>query len=307
MFAQLKNVESLAKQGRFQEIETIYKEAWASKVRHLGAGRLYSENVVWAFAHEPEEAEDIPAYLEPFAKGFADNPSAFMAALYSMALQQAAGVAPGSAYARDTSAAQFAAYEHYNGLALEVLLGVDNVTGEDLPWWEARYNVSQSCDESPEERHKWFEGALACDPGNLSLFYSAMISALPRWEGKDETDAERVARRAMELNRAEMGAGGYSLAYGQFANVDDLLFTETAVDVTLLERGFRDLLQRMPSLVLMNKFVRTMSWAGIESVVKQCFESGFHQIDCATWDGDDEEDAVDTAARAYVWAKRNAE
>lgn len=38
----------------------------------------------------------------------------------------------------------------------------------------------------PDERQQRFDGALAADPGNVGLFYSAMISALPRWEGKDE-------------------------------------------------------------------------------------------------------------------------
>lgn len=305
-FAPLKfNVEYMPEQGRLAELEPLFLQAWQSKERLPSGTRVYAALLEWVHADSPEGPNDIAEYLAPFEAEFQRDPSSFTAALYAHALHHAAFAARGRAFADDTSPQQWSGYAALTSQATDVLFSVANVADDDAAWWDTRYAISQSDGTSGSEREQILSTLIALDEGNNDTFATAMLFALPRWFGESAQDADLVAHRARAAMEAEWGAGGYSLAYYSLTGTGGHEVDDTVMDVTLAEQGFRDLMARNPSIAIQNAFARTMSWANAESVVNEIFDSGLRAIDPVAWDGDDEEEGVALATRAYMWARNN--
>ncbi|WP_449373217.1 hypothetical protein [Arthrobacter psychrolactophilus] len=306
-FAALKfDVEVMAEQGRLHELQPLFAQAWESKDRLPNGERIYSAILGWVQVDAPDDTSEIAGYLAPFAVEFDRNPTSFSASLYAEALHHAAFAARGTAYERQTSKSQFGGHDNFTSQARAVLHSIADVADDDVAWWNARYSLTQSDASTDAERHEIFSKLIALDPGSITVFNKAMLLALPRWFGQNATDADRIARWAMEANQEQWGAGGYAIAYWALTDTDDLDASETVIDVALAEQGFRDLLNRVPSIPVQNMFAQTMSWANAEPVVKDIFESGLQAIDPFAWDAESEEHGVELAARAYHWAKSNS-
>lgn len=306
-FASLKfDVEVMAEQGRLNELQPLFDQAWESKDRLPNGERIYSAILGWVQVDAPEETSEISEYLAPFAAEFERNPSSFSASIYAEALHNAAFAARGTEYANNTSNRQFGEHDNFTAQALAVLHSITDVAEDDAAWWNTRYSLTQSEVGTDEGRLEIFTKLISLDPGNITAFNKAMVLALPRWFGKSEADADQIARWAMEANQELWGAGGYAIAYWALTDTEDLDATDTAIDVALAEQGFRDLLERAPSISKTNMFAQTMSWASAEPVVKEIFEAGLQAIDPLAWDAESEEQGVELAARAYHWAKNNS-
>lgn len=306
-FAELKfNVELMPEQGRLSELEPLFREAWESKDRLPNTDRVYSSMLGWAEVERPDEVSELDEFLDPYVTEYSRNPTSFTAALYAEALHSAAFVARGTAYAHQTSSAQFAGMRSLTEHARAVLESIPDVADDDFAWWSARHSLTQTDGSSKKTRGQIFDHLTAIDPGNFDVVGRAMLMALPRWYGTDEYDADRVARRAMEANREHWGAGGYAIAYWELTSTGGLAAEDTAIDVALAEQGFRDLLDRVPSISLRNRFAKLMSWSCVESVVTEIFDYGPRVVDPYAWWADSDEEGMDLAVRAYVWAKHNS-
>lgn len=306
-FAALKfDVEFMAEQGRLHQLQPLFEQALQSKDRLPSGERVYAAILGWAQVDAPEDTDGIAGYLAPFEAGYNRNPNSFSASIFAEALHNAAFAARGTNYAYKTSSSQFAGHDNFTAQALAVINGVPDVAPTDQAWWEARYSLTQSDGSTPEQRQEFLAKLISLDPGNVTVFGKAMHMALPRWFGHSTNDAEQVAQWALEATKEEWGAGGYAIAYWALTDTDDLDADDTAINIGLAEQGFRDLLNRAPSVSIQNMFARTMSWAAAEPVVKEIFDSGLKAIDPLAWDADSEEGGVELAARAYHWANNNS-
>lgn len=296
-FAALKvDVELMAAQGRLDEFQSLFAQAWKSKDRLPSGERLYSAMLGWVQVGAPDDAGVIATYLAPFAAEFERHPTPLSAALYAEALHNAAFVAHETEGEHDELTSQ----------ALTVLHSVANVADADVAWWSARYALTQSDGSSNVERLEILTKLVAIDPGSITVFTTAMVLALPDWFGQNESDTEDIARWAMEANYEHWGAGGYAIAYWALTSAGDLDAAETSIDAALAEQGFRDLLDRAPSNSVTNMFAQTMSWVNAESIVKEIFDGGLQAIDPAAWGAESDAQGVDLAARAYHWAKNDS-
>lgn len=300
-------VGSLTTSGTAAEFEAIYREAWESKETFANGDRVYGRLQGWLTPVEPEAEDGDLSFVDPFARWFREAPSPATAALYANALHSAAFDLRGGAFGHETSARQFRGYRFYTEQATQVLLSQQAEGESDPLWMDARYLLAQSDGTSGKERRRIFRTLWQMDVHNLALIRHEMYLLLPRWFGRDVQEADRFARRAMAATADRFGAGAYALAYWSYVEVGSLAVDDTVMDVALARQGFRDLLALCGNdLQTVNRFASTMSWANDEATVLEIFDSGLRLIDPSAWDGYTDEEAVDLALRAYMWAKNNA-
>lgn len=304
LFAQ---VSALPDGGTVAEFEALYQAAWESKESFPNGDRVYGRLQGWLVPVGEDVDDGDLSFVDPYARWFRDDPSPVSAALYATALHGAAFEMRGGAFSHETSARQWRGYEFYTGQATQILLSHEE-EGSDHPLWKAaRYNLTKSDGTMRSERRRLFEELWEMDVYNLSLIRDQMRMLLPRWFGRDPGEADRFARRALAVTEDRFGAGAYALAYWEYTSVGSLTVDDTHMDTALARQGFRDLLQLCGhDLQTINRFARTMSWANDEATVLEVFNSGLRLIDPSAWDGDTDEEAVDLALRAYMWAKNNA-
>lgn len=301
-----RDVETMPEQGRLAEFEPVFRELWESKALLPLGDPVYAALLPWVTVDVPgagDGLDGVAAALAPFEELYRSNPTAFTAGLYAEALDDAAFAARGGAYADDTDGEQWRGMAHYRGLADEVLRSVD--PGDDFVWWAARHAATLS-DRTPEpERTEITEKLVLLDPQNIHTYQRMALHALPRWQGEDESSVDKVARRAMMATEPLLGAGGYGLVHWYLTGTGDYEVTDTVIDARLAAHAFRDLHERFPTVPVLNAAARTMSWACNEAKVLELFGSGLQAIVPAYWDADDDEEGIDLAARAYLWAKHH--
>ncbi|WP_017792080.1 hypothetical protein [Leucobacter salsicius] len=312
MFGELRaRIAGLAENGTLSELEGLYRTA-VERREVLPNGRLLSAVIpYWATGDRvPDDLEQMPQYLDPFARRFNEAPSPLTGAVYAQALLQLAGMERGAAWAHETEPSQWAGFAAALSTAQSVL-DAANPHGEDHYFWlEVSSEIGQVTGMSDAAREALFERAWSLDRINISLFGGHMQSLLPRWSGRDGRYADLFARRVLELTGAELGCGGYLVAYSYWASYPSnpqVEFEEAVLDQSLMRQGYYDLLQRYPeSLVMRNTLACTMSWMGDEDLVKQQFDSGLRLIDHDSWGGVTEFMSLDRAARAFTYAREVA-
>lgn len=311
-FAQLRDrVVRLAEEGRLAEFAQIYETA-VERRELLPNGRLLSSVLYgWATGDRvPTELEQMPAYLDPFARWFNESPSPLSGALYAQALLHLAGLERGAAWAHQTDPSQWAGFAAALSTAQSVLEAANPGNEDHYVWLSVASEIGQVTGQPEAAREALFERAWSMDRMNISLFGGHMQSLLPRWSGMDGRYADMFARRVLELTHADLGYGGYALAYAYWANYPSdpqVDFEEAVLDQDFMRQGCLDLLQRFPdSLVVKNELACVMSWIGAEDLVKQLFDGGTRLIDAPSWGGQTPEQALERAVRAFIYANEVA-
>ena len=311
-FATLRErIAALPESGRLSDFDEMYRTA-VERREVLPNGRLLSTVMLyWVTADRvPGSLEHMPQYLDPFARWFDETPSPVSGALYAQALLHLAGLERGAAWAHETDPSQWAGFVAAISTA-QAVLETARPQGEDhYLWLSVASELGQLTGMDELEREALFERAWAMDRMNISLFGGHMQSLLPRWSGMNGRYADFFARRVLELTQADLGCGGYTLAYSYWANYPSdpqVEFEEAVLDQNLMRQGYYDLLQRFPdSLVIQNELACTMSWMGAEDLVKQLFDNGLRLIDHDSWGGVNEYMSLDRATRAFIYAREVA-
>lgn len=300
-------VDFMAERGRLAEFEPVFRELWASKALVPDGSRAYSflaANLDRNVRDADGDLDAVEQALAGFEELYRRSPTAFTAGLYADALGTAAFEARGRAWASDTSESQWNGMRHYSALAEEVLRSVE--PGDEFVWWSSRFSAMLVDGTSPQTRKSVAQKLISLDPENIHTYQRMAHHALPRWHGTDAHSIDRVARRAMEGTRALFGAGGYGLTYWFLTDTGGFDVTDTVMDVDLAAQGFRELYERRPSVPALNIFARTMSWGCNESAVLEAFGAGLEAVVPMCWDAEEDDEAIDLAARAHIWARHNA-
>lgn len=307
-FVELKrHVEYMAEQGRLHEFEPLFRTYWEGRqVLPIGSP-VYSVLVDWATCDAPSKGDDPSTFagvLAPFEAEFRRNPTPLTAGLYADVLHSTAFALRGGAYASETSPEQWQGMQHYVGRALDVMASVD--PGDDPVWWTVRHSMLLGDGSTPLQRHEIAEKALSLDPGNVRVLQRMAHHAMPRWYGSDATSIDRVARRAMTETAPLHGRGGYALVYWFLTGTGGYDLSDTLIERDLMVASCRDLLERFPNVMMRNLVARILSWSAIEDEVKAVFDAGLQGVVPMCWDEEDDDEGIEIAARAYLWARHNS-
>ena len=256
---------------------------------------------------------DAQAYIAPFEEAYRLRPEPYTAVLLSEACYNVADDIRGTDWTVNTDAAALDLSQQWNGRGYEALAAQNNaviipdsshVDPQNFPWYAQYYNSVSRLSCSPDDVVTGFNQVFSLDPTNLQILREHGQDMLPRWYGEDEHSLENFARWAMETTRPTYGRGAYAYIYGLIAilGVD---VSETAVDIDLLDNGYRDLRERFPCLNLENEHANAMSWADAETRVLEIFNDGLRVIGRNAWGGDTDEESMEYALNAYSFARDN--
>lgn len=307
-FADLKvEVRLMAERGCLAEFEPIFREHWERKTLLPDSSRLYANMIGWVTYGAPSRGDDPSTFAEilaPFEAEFRRNPTALTAGLYADVLHSTAFALRGGAVACKTISGQWQGMDHYFDLAREVMASVD--PGEDPVWWSVRNAMLLGDDCTALERQEIGDKTLSLDPCNIYAYQLLAHQAMPRWYGTDASSIDQVARRAMASCNPTHRRGGYALVYWWLADISSFDVNDTAIEAALMVESCRDLLERFPTAVMRNIVARILSWSAIEDEVKRVFDAGLQAVVPMCWNESEDEEAIDRAARAYVWARHNS-
>lgn len=254
------------------------------------------------------------AYVAPFEEAYRQRPEPYTAVLLAEACFNVSDSVRGGDWIDNTDEAALdlahewnvRGYEALSAQADAVKVGQGGTADpQHYPWYAQYYISATRLTRSLEDLVAAFNQVFALDPTNLQLLREHGQELLPRWRGEDESTLEEFARWAMEATKQTYGRGAYAYIYGNLANIGELDSEDTAVNVELLDAGYRDLLERHPCIRLQNEQANVLSWADAESRVLAVFNNGLRAIDYSAWGGDDEAEGMEYALNAYSFARDN--
>lgn len=254
------------------------------------------------------------AYVAPFIEAYSRRPAPYTAVMLAEACFNVSDAVRGEDWVDTVSEDDLDLAFDWNRRGYEALIAEAETVkiGENgqinplyYPWYAQHYIAATRLTDSLEDLTNAFNQVFALDPTNLQLLREHGEQLLPRWRGEDESTLEEFARWAMDATKDTYGRGAYAYIYGTLANIGELDADDTAVDIEMLDAGYRDLQARFPSNRLRNEHANAHSWADAESHVLAVFNDGLRAIDPLAWGGDDEDEGMEYALNAYTYARDN--
>jgi len=109
------------------------------------------------------------------------------------------------------------------------------------PWHVLKLKIAYQLPELENGRASLLEAASDAWPDYSSIYTTAMVFSLPKWGGTYQ-QVEKIARLAVEKSKNRLGVSLYPIVYQQmFRYQCDCVLPDTAVDWSLMKRGFRDI------------------------------------------------------------------
>lgn len=301
-FTRAEQVRSMVNTGDLSGFLPLFTAAWQSKERTESGDRVWARLLV---ALEGAKGQGTEAALAAGRRLFEEQPQAASAGVYATQLVNRAYAIRGNGYADSVGQSQRSQMQELFAEAKAVLDRFEEEGPGDVLWLGAFETLNAGQVSGVQSYLDLHELSWRLDRADISALSGAGNMLLPRWHGTSLQDVEDFARRAAELTADEFGEGGYAAVYSYFGNISDNDRDDTECDVQRLQRGLRDLVERFPGQRMLNRAVRTASWAGLEGDVLRYFGAPLSAIDPWFWGAGDEETAIELAWRAYRYARED--
>lgn len=210
---------------------------------------LFRNGLGTVFNASVKNAEPYHAELDRLTLQWAtDHPKSAMAhALHARALVAHGWSYRGGGYVREVppeALKEFHTYlmraVKYLGIHAEVAL-TDSYTHLVL----LKIGTALSWDE--KQMAAILEEGLKRNPDDISLYFEALVSLLPKWGGSAR-DIDKFIRRATEQTRERYGSGMYAglYSYVAAAQYGHALFEDSHADWQRMKQGYEDMFARFP-------------------------------------------------------------
>lgn len=254
-----------------------------------GAAQLdrFRDDLGNVFGANIKNAEAYHAELDRLTLQWANEhpKSALAHALHARALVAHGWSYRGGGYIREVTPEALEQFHAYLMRAVKYLDTHAEVALTDSYTHQVLLKIGTALSWEDKQMSAILEDGLKRNPDDISLYFEAVESLLPKWGG-DASAIDKFIRRATEQTRHRFGSGMYARLYSYVAasQYRHALFEDSHADWTRMKQGYEDMFARFPdSPARLNRYAYMACLAKDKPVLLTLLGKLGTKIDTSEW------------------------